>query len=177
MSHDPQEPLAPEPRREPTNDELAAQPGGVRIGDRERDAAVERLRDHLVDGRLAQFEFDDRMARALAARTEQELDGLFTDLPGDRGLVPLADSNSGSAAVEHGGGANRNSAMARFYGIASAVSFPLALVICFATGWRAWWLILIPMMVLPALGQALGIHKGDDEDEDDGDEKKPITKG
>ncbi|GAA4893473.1 hypothetical protein GCM10025789_08330 [Tessaracoccus lubricantis] len=53
----------------------------MRIGDAERDEAVGMLREHHANGRLSAEEFDDRMSRALAARTQSDLTDLFTDLP------------------------------------------------------------------------------------------------
>ncbi|WP_052459615.1 DUF1707 domain-containing protein [Tessaracoccus massiliensis] len=56
----------------------------MRIGDAERDEAVGMLREHHATGRLGSDEFDDRMSRALQARTRSELDALFLDLPDPR---------------------------------------------------------------------------------------------
>lgn len=53
-----------------------------RIGDDERNKAVELLSDHLTSGRLTQLEFNDRLSLALQARTPDELEQLFEDLPG-----------------------------------------------------------------------------------------------
>lgn len=63
---------------------------GLRIGDAERDDAVALLQQHLTAGRLTHDEFDDRIARALVARTNGELAALFSDLPGRRpgGVAP-----------------------------------------------------------------------------------------
>ena len=55
-----------------------------RIGDAERDRAVELLREHMAAGRLTTEEFDERLGAALTARTSLDLDPLFTDLPGPR---------------------------------------------------------------------------------------------
>lgn len=55
-----------------------------RIGDTEREEAVELLQEHHVEGRLDVVEFDRRMSKALAARTLPELHALFTDMPGPR---------------------------------------------------------------------------------------------
>ena len=49
--------------------------------DAERDAVVTELGEHLKDGRLQPDEFDERVGRAVGARTRGELDGLLTDLP------------------------------------------------------------------------------------------------
>lgn len=55
-----------------------------RIGDAERDDAIALLQDHLSAGRLDNEEFDARIGRALQARTNSDLEPLFTDLPGRR---------------------------------------------------------------------------------------------
>lgn len=54
----------------------------MRIGDAERERAVARLQDHLAAGRLSAEEFDERMGKALEARTAADLSTLFHDLPG-----------------------------------------------------------------------------------------------
>jgi hypothetical protein len=54
----------------------------LRIGDDERNKAVELLSEHLSDGRLTQGEFNDRLSIVLQARTSDEIEQLFEDLPG-----------------------------------------------------------------------------------------------
>jgi hypothetical protein len=54
----------------------------VRVGDDERNKAVELLSEHLTDGRLSQTEFNDRLSIVLGARTAEEIEQLFEDLPG-----------------------------------------------------------------------------------------------
>lgn len=58
-----------------------------RIGNAERDAAVERLRVNLDAGRLDQSTYEARVATALAATTQDDLQPLFQDLP------PVVSSN------------------------------------------------------------------------------------
>ena len=53
----------------------------MRVSDRDRQAAAERLRLALGEGRLDLLEYDDRLARAYAAVTHADLEPLFTDLP------------------------------------------------------------------------------------------------
>jgi hypothetical protein len=53
----------------------------LRIGDVERDAAVTALNRHFAEGRLTTLEHDERITLALAARTSDDLDKLFADLP------------------------------------------------------------------------------------------------
>jgi Domain of unknown function (DUF1707) len=47
----------------------------------EREAATSRLQEAFAEHRLTDDEFDQRIRRALAARTTAELDGLTADLP------------------------------------------------------------------------------------------------
>ena len=54
----------------------------LRIGDDERNKAVELLSEHLTDGRLTQTEFNDRLSIVLQAKTADEIEQLFEDLPG-----------------------------------------------------------------------------------------------
>jgi hypothetical protein len=61
---------------------------GIRVSDAERDQAVAELSEHFQAGRLTQEEFGDRSGLALAARTGADLEGLFTDLPPRRAVVP-----------------------------------------------------------------------------------------
>ncbi|HSN42797.1 MAG TPA: DUF1707 domain-containing protein [Propionibacteriaceae bacterium] len=136
-----------------------------RIGDRERDEAVARLREHHAAGRLDLSEFSDRMTRALEARTRSDLAPLFVDLPDDLGGDVLGivggDVRGGLPAVRtpaplpQGAAADAgdevakapdNAAPAWFNGLVGA-AFPIALIICFMTGWRFWWIILLPMVL------------------------------
>ena len=54
----------------------------MRVGDAERQAAADRLKVALDEGRLELNEYDERLQRAYAAKTYRELDGLTADLPG-----------------------------------------------------------------------------------------------
>jgi hypothetical protein len=53
----------------------------LRVSDRDRDGVVEELRAHAADGRLTVDELEDRVQRALRARTAGELAVLTRDLP------------------------------------------------------------------------------------------------
>ena len=53
----------------------------LRVSDAERQAVADRLSEHYADGRLDQAEFDDRLGRAMGAKTRADLSGLFSDLP------------------------------------------------------------------------------------------------
>ena len=53
----------------------------MRVSDAERQAVTDRLAEHFGEGRLDQAEFDERVGRAMSAKTRADLNGLFDDLP------------------------------------------------------------------------------------------------
>ena len=53
----------------------------LRVSDAERQTVADRLAEHFGDGRLDQAEFDERVGRAMNAKTRADLAGLFDDLP------------------------------------------------------------------------------------------------
>ncbi len=53
----------------------------MRVSDAERQAVADRLAEHFGEGRLDQAEFDERVERAMSAKTRADLGGLFDDLP------------------------------------------------------------------------------------------------
>jgi TM2 domain-containing membrane protein YozV len=62
----------------------------VRIGNVEREAAVRELGEHYAAGRLDAVEYEERTSAAYAARTADDLDPLFADLPRERPTVAIA---------------------------------------------------------------------------------------
>jgi GntR family transcriptional regulator len=52
----------------------------LRVSDAERQAVSGRLAEHFAAGRLDQAEFDDRVGRAMSAKTRGDLRGLLADL-------------------------------------------------------------------------------------------------
>ncbi|MGA4670180.1 DUF1707 SHOCT-like domain-containing protein [Propionibacteriaceae bacterium Y1923] len=79
-----------------------------RIGDAERDEAVAQLQEHHAAGRLDGDEFEERMTRALGAKTIDDLKPLFADLPRPESsptadaLVPAANSTPDDAGSHDG---------------------------------------------------------------------------
>ncbi|CAN5788407.1 hypothetical protein BH20ACT6_BH20ACT6_13030 [soil metagenome] len=69
----------------------------LRIGDAERDAAVTSLGEHFAAGRLTREEFDERSDQVVQARTQSQLNRLFTDLP-QAHPTPGADRSSDRGA-------------------------------------------------------------------------------
>jgi Domain of unknown function (DUF1707) len=60
----------------------------LRVGDRERDAVTEILRQRHVEGRLDAEEFQTRLDRCLTAKTYGELDALIADFPAEERELP-----------------------------------------------------------------------------------------
>lgn len=55
---------------------------GYRASDQQREETAQQLREHFAAGRLSHEELDERVQQAYAARTEQQLRQLLSDLPG-----------------------------------------------------------------------------------------------
>jgi hypothetical protein len=66
----------------------------MRVSDADRSDVTDRLARHYGDGRLDQAEFDDRVNRAMAAKTVADFQGLFDDLPD---LPPEITDTAGKA--------------------------------------------------------------------------------
>ncbi|MFD1148540.1 DUF1707 domain-containing protein [Saccharothrix hoggarensis] len=58
-----------------------SEPHQVRIGDQQREEAINALNDHFAAGRLEIGEYEQRVGYASAAQTAHELSALFRDLP------------------------------------------------------------------------------------------------
>jgi hypothetical protein len=54
----------------------------MRLSDADRAEVTDRLAHHYSDGRLDQAEYNERLDRAMNAKIQSDLDGLFADLPG-----------------------------------------------------------------------------------------------
>ena len=67
--------------------------GDVRASDAERAEVADRLSRHYQEGRLDQAEFNERLDRAMNAKTRADFNGLFFDLPD---LPDAADQNGQS---------------------------------------------------------------------------------
>jgi MYXO-CTERM domain-containing protein len=90
-----------------SGNEYDERPGGrIRIGDKEREYAVQRLGAHYEAGRLTAEEHTERIGEALQAKTEADLAALFADLPGEgRAAGPAAEEPDPSAPWAWGIGA------------------------------------------------------------------------
>ncbi|GAA5125311.1 DUF1707 domain-containing protein [Pseudonocardia adelaidensis] len=61
----------------------------LRIGHAEREAAVRELGEHYAAGRLDAAEYEERTSAAYAARTAEDLEPIFADLPREQPTVAL----------------------------------------------------------------------------------------
>lgn len=110
--------------------------------DRERERAVVRLRDGAAEGRLTPRELEERVERALAARTRGELASVIGDLPHEvPGAKPTRDFR---------GDLNR---MGRQLAIYAAVNL-LLIVVWAISGAGYFW----PVWPLVAWGVGLAKH-------------------
>lgn len=121
---------------------------GIRVGTAERDAAIAALADHHRAGRLDVNEYNDRAAKASAARFSGELDQLFADLP----QAPAAAASPAMAAAPapHIGLSGREAFGGRTGATLVALSPFIALALFFglaALGFGASWLafLLVPI--------------------------------
>jgi hypothetical protein len=94
----------------------------IRCSDAERHEMVDKLSKHFADGRLDQVEFDERMGKAMAAKTRGDLAGLLDDLP------PLAGEARAKVPTER---RRRSGALL----ILGAVFFFLFVA---SWGWNSW---------------------------------------
>jgi hypothetical protein len=58
-----------------------ADTGDIRVGDAEREAVADELREHYAQGRLTLEDFQRRLDASFAAKTRADLDTLIRDLP------------------------------------------------------------------------------------------------
>ena len=109
----------------------------LRLSDADRDRAVAELSEHFQAGRLAADELDDRVGRALQARTAADLAPLFADLPGERPTVTGPGARPGSPAPSRS---------------ARAPAVPIALIVVIALGGflsgHPALIVLVPVLVL-----------------------------
>jgi hypothetical protein len=139
---------------------------GQRVGNTEREAAIEALNRHWQAGRLDPAEHERRTTAAYAAVTKGDLDALFADLPGGdpatrrsgTSPAPLQGevvASPGEIAPQSGTGLfPAGSWVAEHRDALMGVTPFVALGLFFATRWWVWFLLI------PAAGVIL--YSGDD---------------
>jgi DUF1707 SHOCT-like domain len=148
----------------PTLDPMSSSPGGadgssephIRIGTDERAAALQALDEHLSAGRLEPDEYGDRVAAASVARTREQLEALFVDLP-EPHLPPGAQLATGPAPAppprRSDPSSDRDDRVlgGRTGAVVVALAPIIALALFFATRWWVWFL-LVPAVAVVVYG-------------------------
>lgn len=119
---------------------------GLRLSDADRSEVAERLSHHYADGRLDRAELDERLERAMGARTVADLDGIFAGLP--TGAGPTAVTLTAGASVAHTGRAVRDGRSAG--DPARRASRPR----------RVLWLLVVAVLAAIAGQLLVGMHGG-----------------
>ncbi len=134
----------------------------LRVSDAERQAVADRLAQHYGEGRLTKDEFDERVGRAMSAKTRADLNGLFDDLPG---LDGAAGSGPAGAPGKPDRQARRELRRSRRSGLLPIVAIVVVALIAaqaiHALFWLTvpWlWLGVVAVIALAATGH-LG-HRG-----------------
>ena len=70
-----------------------------RVGDADRDQCVDRLQMHFAAGRLDMGEFEDRVEKALVAKTQGDLDELDADCQRTKPSSPMTATKRAGACV------------------------------------------------------------------------------
>ncbi|GAA3991832.1 DUF1707 domain-containing protein [Allokutzneria multivorans] len=141
-------------------------PSLLRVGDTEREAAVQALGKHFTAGRLDVDEYGERTAKVTTARTQGELLAVFADLPEPHpdlsGLVPRA---AVPAVVEDSGDElevpNQSKAQRITAGV-MAVSWVAVVPLFFLLG--TWMVFLAPLALSLFLGAVWGPHWNNPEE-------------
>jgi hypothetical protein len=77
---------------------------GIRVGDAEREATANSLREHYAAGRLDMEEFQERLDAALTAKTNLDLAKLTEDLPNTNGYSAPWPPNASASGLQPGPG-------------------------------------------------------------------------
>jgi hypothetical protein len=117
----------------------------IRVSDAERNAVTERLAAHYGDGRLDQAEFDERVNKAMTAKTRGDLDGLFDDLP-DPEAKPGTGSQHGPAVPYR---PHRRGPARPILTIALVIALMIALAHAVTAIWIPWfWIIVLVVAIV-----------------------------
>jgi hypothetical protein len=121
---------------------------------------VDALQVHMAQGRLDREEFDERLSRALVARTAADLQPLFVDLPEPRPGTELAPVQPSPLPWSQGTPvASATPAVVPDPGVPAArpkplgatlvltLVWPAAVLFCLATSWANWWVFIVAAMV------------------------------
>jgi hypothetical protein len=130
-----------------------SEPSNFRIGDAERNSAMDALGEHLSSGRIDLDEFGTRSAQVTQARTVADLNALFVDLPAPHptiaGFEPVIRPAAAAAPAppnEVTPSLQDRSVAQRWVAGATAASGLIALILFVALG-VPWWIFLLPAVI------------------------------
>ena len=149
------------------NSTSGSDPSRMRVGDAERNSALEALGEHLTSGRLDLDDYGERSAQVTQAKTVADLRELFADLPQPhpKWPVPLpalpppsatAARYQKAAAIPSDGRTPAQRAAA----VAIAISGIVSLLLFFAL--KIWVVFLIPALIAVATSAVWGKGWNDD---------------
>jgi hypothetical protein len=138
----------------PTRRRLGYPSQGLRVSDAERADIADRLARHYGEGRLDITEFDERVTRAMSAKTAGDFHGLFDDLPN------LADDAPGAASTgshRETGSRTRPQRRRRRRGLARLVLMAVLVIVAASIAWHAVTSWIAPVMWLAILAAIIVI--------------------
>ena len=141
-------------------------PNRLRIGDAERNSALEALGEHMSSGRLSMDEYGERSAKVTQARTIADLRELFDDLPPPHPELPDLPTIRPRAANPQRrpetapARSGESTTSQRVAGAVLAVSGILSVVLFFWT--KTWVVFLLPALVAVISGAIWGSSQGRD---------------
>jgi len=139
-----------------TNDDGTSgeEPRPLRIGDAERESALQALGEHMKAGRLQVDEYSERSTQVAEARTADQLSALFTDLPEPHPVLPgqaVARAEEGAVEPRRPGGTPMQRAAGGLIGLSWMGA--IALVVAAGVGW---WVIFVPIALSVLCGSVWG---------------------
>ncbi|MFB9904709.1 DUF1707 SHOCT-like domain-containing protein [Allokutzneria oryzae] len=144
-------------------------PSLLRVGDTEREAAVQALGKHFTAGRLDVEEYGERTAKVTTARTQGELLAVFADLPEPHpdlsGMVPRAATTVPAVAADPGSDeldVPQQSKAQRIAAGVMAVSWIAMVPLFFIL--NTWLVFLAPLALSVFLGAIWGQNWNDPEE-------------
>lgn len=143
----------------------------MRVSDAERSEVADLLGRHYSDGRLDKQEFDDRVNRAMSAKTRGDLNGLFDDLPDldDPAAADGRDGREGSPGRERptGPGPARPYRVSRRHGgRPHPVLIAVAAIVLASVAWHAFvnafffvpWFAILALIAIVVLASRHSRH-------------------
>jgi hypothetical protein len=132
----------------------------MRVSDAERQAAAERLRVAMADGRLDLLEYDNRIAAAFRAVTYADLDQLFTDLPASNPVAPAPRVNR-PPVLDGGTVADMHLALKilwTIWGGAVVINLTVWLLVSTGSGLQYFWPMWMVVPGVALLGATVGVE-------------------